>query len=124
MDLDQSIVTLPARKEFGADDIALYQKVRIYDNISFFTPEADEVGSVSNVTSKEEREITLNGMWGMLFPQRPKKNKLMSWFWFCCQCEGGGYNLKAGPQFCTAQNCNNHLRCSNCRCEKHRKDNF
>jgi hypothetical protein len=124
MDPDQSIVTLPARKEFGADDIALYKKVRIYDNISIFTPEVDDVGSVSNAASEEERGVTLNERWIMRpVPLRPKWNRVLSWFWFCCQCESGGYNLIVGPQFCTAQNCN-HVRCYLCRCERHRKGEF
>jgi hypothetical protein len=143
--MEQALVPLPARKELEVEDIARYRKVRIYENISFSTPASDDVGSVSNATSKEEEKLSnkeekklsskeeekpssneeaKRGKNASLEPThpsnrrpKPKKKYHWEWFWFCCACRNGPLAANGYNETCIEWNCG-HTRCSDCALEQ------
>jgi hypothetical protein len=129
--MEQALVPLPVRKDIEVEDIAQYRKVRIYENISFSTPESDDVGSVSNATSKEEEKVSSNeeakrGKNASLEPThpsnrrpRPKKKHHWEWFWFCCSCNSGPVAANGYNETCSTWNCG-HARCLGCKMEQHK----
>jgi hypothetical protein len=141
--MEQPLVPLPApaRKEFGAEDIAPYRKVRIYENTSFPIMIPDGASSVSDDAPSEEKKLftdsedtSINsddasslGVYTLseeeLFADLDRniapRYEGFELLWNCCNCGGGPYSCRGSIDVCLEFNCG-HAYCRGCHIESHK----